>query len=266
MYRTVLLLKNFLDALALSKSLPKRFLLQTGGKHYGVHIGPTLTPMEESDPRYVREGNFYFSQEDLLWKWCEIHHVEWNVTRPGFIVGAVRDAAINIVYGLAIYASVQKELGKKLEFPADIAAWEAEKHLSSALLIGYHAEWAVLTDGVKNQALNISDDSLFTYGKFWPIFASWYGIDYQIPEQDPAKYQKVLMPRSPPPRGFGGPGEINLSWSFEGWAAQPEVREAWKRLKARHSLVENRDPFENAKDYLGMVDIDVLGPWGRSLR
>ncbi|KAF2121039.1 hypothetical protein BDV96DRAFT_610024 [Lophiotrema nucula] len=261
----VLLLKNFLSALEVSQSLPRRFLLQTGAKHYGVHIGPTLTPMEESDPRYLRERNFYFPQEDILWDWCKKHNIGWNVTRPGFIVGAVRDAAMNIVHGLAIYASIQKELGRKLEFPGDIAAWEAEKHLSSASLIGYHAEWAVLTEGAENQALNISDDSMFTYGKFWPVLAGWYDLAYKTPKLEAADFQTVTMPRSPPPRGFGGPGSIKASWSFEGWAAKPEVKEAWKKLKDQYGLIGERDPLENAKDYLGIVDIDVLGPWGRSI-
>jgi hypothetical protein len=134
--------------------------------------------MEESDPRYAREKNFYFTQEDILFEWCNENHVEWNVTRPPFIVGAVRDAAMNVVYGLAIYASVQKELGHKLEFPADIAAWEVEKHLGSAVLIGYHAEWAVLSETTRNQVLNIADESMFSFGKFWPVLASWYGLEY----------------------------------------------------------------------------------------
>lgn len=88
------LLKNFLDALKISNSIPKHLLLQTGAKHYGVHIGPTLTPMEEDDPRYLRQGHFYFDQEDLLWSWCAQHNVEWNVTRPSFIIGAVKDAQL----------------------------------------------------------------------------------------------------------------------------------------------------------------------------
>ena len=259
------LLDNLLKAIKLADSVPKRFLLQTGGKHYGVHLGPTLQPMEESDPRFTAEPNFYFPQEDLLSKWCEENTVGWNVTRPGYILGAVADAAINLVYGLAIYASVQKELGRKLEFPADIKAWEQTKDLSSAALIGYHAEWTVLTEGTRNEALNIVDDSPFVYGKFWPVFASWYGLEYGIPSEDSSKYRTFTMPFQPPPRGFGPAGEINSTWSFEEWASEPEVREAWQALKKRHSLVVTRDPFENAKDYFGLVDTDLLGPWGRAL-
>lgn len=31
----------------------KRFVLVTGAKHYGVHLGRVKIPMEETDPRYV---------------------------------------------------------------------------------------------------------------------------------------------------------------------------------------------------------------------
>jgi nucleoside-diphosphate-sugar epimerase len=262
----VQLLDTFLKALELSNNVPRRLLLQTGGKHYGVHLGPTLMPMEESDPRFVKEPNFYFTQEDLLWKWCKEHKVGWSVTRPGYILGAVPDAAMNISYGLAIFAAVQKELGRKLAFPGDVRAWEALKDLSSAELIGLHAEWAMLTDGAEDHILNIADDSPFTYGKFWPVLASWYDLEYAVPESDTSKYRTLKMPIEPPPRGFGEAGMIKSTWSLEEWASEPEVREAWQTLKKRYNLVAPRDPFENPKDYFGLVDTDVLGPWGRSLR
>ncbi len=54
------LLRNFLAALDIARITPKRFLLQTGAKNYGVHIGPARTPMVESDPRVTLEPNFYY--------------------------------------------------------------------------------------------------------------------------------------------------------------------------------------------------------------
>jgi nucleoside-diphosphate-sugar epimerase len=219
--------------------------------------------MEESDPRFLREPNFYFAQEDLLWQWAEKEGVEWVVTRPGFIIGAVREASMSIAYGLAIYAAVQKELGGTLAFPGDSSAWDAEKHLTSAHLLGYHAEWALLAPNTKNQILNSADGSLFTYGKFWPLLAALHGIPYETPQLDETKYVSVEMPTRPPPRGFGPPGTVKVAWTFEDWAAKPEVRKAWDALKARHSLVP--DPFDRVQDIFGLLDAELLGPWGRSL-
>ncbi|OCK82028.1 hypothetical protein K432DRAFT_433754 [Lepidopterella palustris CBS 459.81] len=242
----MLLLTNFLTALTLAAIIPNRVLLQTGAKHYGVHLGPTLTPMEESDPRFLAEPNFYFPQEDFLWKWCRENNTSWSVTRPGFIIGAVRHAAMNLSYGLGVYASVQKELGRPLEFPGDVEAWEAEKHLSAAKLIGYHAD-------------------LFTYGKFWPVLAKWYGIEYGVPEVEEGKFQVLEMATRPPPRGFGQAGKVKLSWSFEAWAKRPEVLSAWKSIKDTFGLEELKDPFANVKDVFGLLDGEILGPWGRSI-
>jgi nucleoside-diphosphate-sugar epimerase len=264
----VTLLSNFLSGLKLAEALPQRFVLQTGAKHYGLHLGPPLTPEAETDPRFLAAPNFYFPQEDLLWEWAAENNVGWNVTRPGFIVGAVRDAAMNVPYGLALYAAVQKELGLRVEFPGDVDAWDVENHMSSAKLIGKHAEWAVLSPQARNQILNISDGSMFTWGKFWPLLAAAYGAEYGVPETDDSKFITITMPMQPPPRGFGPAGKFRLSWSFEEWARKPVNQEAWKKIKAREGLVTVRDPFqgENVKDIFGLLDAALLGPWGRSMR
>ena len=66
------LISNFIEGLKLASLTPKRFLLQTGAKHYGFHIGPATSPSFEDDPRIMLENNFYYPQvglyfEFLLW-------------------------------------------------------------------------------------------------------------------------------------------------------------------------------------------------------
>ncbi|KAF2103160.1 hypothetical protein NA57DRAFT_31530, partial [Rhizodiscina lignyota] len=245
---------------------PKRFVLQTGAKHYGLHLGPPLTPEDESDPRFTAVANFYFPQEDLLWGWTKKNNTSWNVTRPGFIVGAVPDAAMNITYGLALYAAVKAEMREKLDFPGDNTAWDVENHMSLAQLIGYHAEWAALTADTANQALNISDGSMFSWGKFWPCLAAAYGLEYGAPEQDESKFQTVEMPVKPPRRGFGPAGKFRLSWSFEAWAQRPEVISVWEKIKEKYGLSAPKDPFlQGFQDVFGLLDAAILGPWGRSM-
>ncbi len=78
------LLENFLKALTIAKIIPKSFLLETGGKYYALHLGPAAVPMVEDSPR-VDHDNFYFTQEDILAKWCSDNKTTWTVTRPGFI-------------------------------------------------------------------------------------------------------------------------------------------------------------------------------------
>lgn len=152
-----------------------------------------------------------------------------------------------------------------MDFPGDIRAWEAEKHLSSALLLGHQNEWAVLSPNTANEVLNNSDGSVFAYGKFWPILAALYSLDFRVPKIDDGNYKIIEMPIAPPPRGFGPAGRIRAGGSFEAWAKDERVKEAWNVLKQRHSLTHRNDPFENVREVFGLLDGELLGPWGRSM-
>lgn len=131
-----LLLDNFLGALKIAAIKPKRFMLQTGAKNYGVHLGLTKVPQEESDPRVELEPNFYYPQEDSLFRYCQEEGVGWNVLMPCAILGAVPDAAMNIAFPLAVYATVCAELKLPLEWPSDINAWQMHSSQSSAAMNG----------------------------------------------------------------------------------------------------------------------------------
>ena len=195
-------------------------------------------PNEEDDPRVLIEPNFYYPQEDYLFEYCKKHGIGWNVARPSFILGAVPDAAMNLCYPLAIYASVCKHLGEPLRFLADLATWEIQQDQSSAMLNGYLEEWMVLTDRAANEAFNAADDSAFTWGKFWPKLAGWYGIDYTKPEPD-AKYREIKT-RDEVPRGFGPPATMRYSLLLAEWAKWPEVDKAWREIAQEHNLVEKQ--------------------------
>ena len=194
------LLQNCLDALVLADIKPKRFMLQTGAKTYGYHLSSALTPAKESDPRVHIEPNFYYLQEDSLFEYCQKQGVEWNVTRPATIWGAVPGAAMNIAYPLAVYATVQKYMGRKLDFPGDLAAWDKIYEQSSAMMNGYLAEWAVLAPHAGNEAFNAGDGGACTLARLWPRFAEWYGLETSPPDEN-AKYHEFTLPYKQTPRG-----------------------------------------------------------------
>ena len=75
------LLQNFLGALDLAKLKPKRFLLQTGAKNYGVHLGRARGPCLESDPQPAHlQPNFYYPQEKILFEYCKANSgTDWNM-------------------------------------------------------------------------------------------------------------------------------------------------------------------------------------------
>jgi hypothetical protein len=108
---------------------------------------------------------------------------------------------MNILFPLAVYASIKKSIGETLDFPGDWQAWEKDQMQSSAMLIGYLNEWVALSPAAKNNAFNAADGGQWTWGYFWPILASWYGVPWKGPVEDELGYIEVKMDASPPPRG-----------------------------------------------------------------
>ncbi|KAJ5442513.1 hypothetical protein N7445_005520 [Penicillium cf. griseofulvum] len=232
------LLVNFLESLELNNTIPKRVLLQLGGKYYGIHRGPTSCPQVESDPRVLAGPNFYYDQEDYLQAFAKKHQIGWNTTLPSHIAGAVPDAAMNLCYPLAIYATVQKYLNRPLEYPGDVEAWEANVSISSARANGYLAEWIVLTEQAKNEIFNAADDCLFTWGKFWPKLAERFQMPWKGPDtSDDASYETVTMPYDAP-RGYGPPGLFRFRFRLATWAKTAEVQKAWAEIAEKEGLYE----------------------------
>ena len=228
-----LLLSNFVEALKLAEVKPKRFMLQTGAKNYGVHLGPTKVPQEESDPRITLEPNFYYPQEDIVNKFCKETGCSWNVCMPGPILGAVPDAAMNVAFPLAVYAAVCRKLGQPLEYPGDGAAWQMNQSMSSSMMNAYMEEWAVLF-GPPDQKYNTGDSSAFAWEKFWPRLAGWYGLESSGP-QDDDEYVLVAETRFVP-RGYGPKGVTRRKFKMTDWAKREDVQKAWAELAEEAGL------------------------------
>jgi nucleoside-diphosphate-sugar epimerase len=199
------MLSNFLSALPLASIKPKRFLLQTGAKNYGPHIGPVREPCCESDPqpRHLAP-NFYYNQEDLLVSYCEKEKVGWNVIRPPWIVGAVKDAAMNPFFPFAIYAAVCAERGLPLVFPGTVDNWGALAHRSTAFLTGYLSEWAILEERCENQAFNSQDACPISWDRLWEELVRWYDVEkgFQPPKVgDSVAFELVLGEEGRTPLG-----------------------------------------------------------------
>lgn len=226
------LLDNFLQALRQASITPKRFMLQTGAKNYGVHLGPTKVPQEESDPRVELEPNFYYPQEDLLFNYSKTTGCGWSVCMPGPITGAVPDAAMNYAYPLAVYASVSKRLGAALEFPGDEASWQMNQSMSYAKMNAYLEEWSVLS-GPPGERFNAFDGSAFTWEAAWPKVASWFGVQSQGP-QEGVEYTSAGTRFNP--RGYGGKGITRKKFSMAEWAKRDDTQKAWKELADEHGL------------------------------
>ena len=253
------LLRNFCSALPLASIKPKRIMLQTGAKNYGVHLGPSAIPQEETAPRVTLEPNFYYPQEDFLWSFCAEQGIDWNVCMPAGILGAVPDAAMNLVFPLGVYASVQKHLGEKLEFPSDLQAWEVNRCMSSSKMNGYMEEWAVLTGAAKNEKFNTMDGTTFTWGNHWPKLAKSYGVEYGLPSLDESVYTVVKSKHDPPPRGFGPPATYRIRFTLVDWAKQGRVQKAWTELTQKHNLTGGSLQQMDIDRIFGFTDGSLIG-------
>jgi hypothetical protein len=171
----------------------------------------------------------------------------------------VPDAAMNLVFPLGVYASIQRHLGEKLEFPCDLNSWEATRCLSSSMLNGYMEEWAVLTEGAKNEKFNTMDGTTFTWGNFWRKFSSWYHIPYERPIMNDDVYTEVTTPFDPPPRGFGPPGKYRYRFKLVDWAKQERVQKAWDDLVAKHGLTIGKLQNMDIDRIFGFTDGSLLG-------
>jgi hypothetical protein len=89
----------------------KRVLLTTGGKQYGVHLGPVKCPMVETDPWIEgpsRRPNFYYVQQRILFQDAKERGYDWVVTYPNDVIGVARGNFMNLSTSLAVYAAVNK--------------------------------------------------------------------------------------------------------------------------------------------------------------
>ncbi|ETS78421.1 hypothetical protein PFICI_10483 [Pestalotiopsis fici W106-1] len=243
----VLLLQNFLQALELAKIKPDRFILQTGGKNYGVHIGRTTVPLLESDPQPKHlEPSFYYIQEDLVKAFCQKQNSSWSVIMPCAVIGASSQAAMNGFYLFGVYAAVQTHKGEPLEFGGDWESWQFENYHCSARMTGFLTEWVALTPHGCNEKFNTQDGGPLTLERFFNELARWYGASGVVPppddESDMAN-QTFGTSGKLAPLGYGPPLSYKARFTLEDWAKDEKNVAAWREMMeiSRGKLIH--DPF-----------------------
>ncbi|POS68563.1 NAD dependent epimerase/dehydratase [Diaporthe helianthi] len=249
----VSLLRNFLEALELADIKPTRFILQTGGKSYGMHLGRTRTPLLESDPqpRHLWP-NFYYLQEDLLKAFCDKNSVSWNVIRPAAVIGTSTQAAMNMFYLFAVYAVVQVHKGEPLFFGGDWEQWQYEYYHCSARMTGYLTEWAALEEPCGNEAFNANDGGPLTYERFFTELARWFGAKGVVPPPDNDSEmvtETVGCGGKGSPLGYGPIMEAKSSFSFYEWAKDEKNVAAWREIMKQSGGKIASNPFDNLESF-----------------
>ncbi|PVH77017.1 nucleoside-diphosphate-sugar epimerase GsfE [Cadophora sp. DSE1049] len=271
------LFENFLTAIdtVAGESL-QRVCLQTGGKHYGAHLGPTESPLHEDMARYDDQGeNFYYVQEDFLFQLHAQRKWSWNVIRPNGIIGFTPGKnGMSEAITLALYMIVCKELGQTPQFPGNKYFYNAVDDQSYAVGLADMSIWATTHEHTKNEAFNHTNGDMFVWRYFFPKIGKYFGLD--IPTQtdwtelgEDGKYahsirmgewakDKEPVWKSMCEKYGGNPEAFSWgTWQFFDWSvgkAWPTVsslskarRFGWKRYDDTYQTwVETFRVFENA--------------------
>lgn len=178
------LLMNAIEGLESAGAPLKHVTLITGAKYYGVHVGISTSPALETEPRHVGP-NFYYAQEDYLrsqaknstWQWTNL--ISTHLT--GFAVGN----AMNLALSIAVYASIVREVGLRLDFPGSAAAFEAMTQIVDAEQVAAAALWAAETPEAAGEIFNISNGDPTRWSQLWPGFATDFGVPMGGPRPIP---------------------------------------------------------------------------------
>ncbi|KAK3955722.1 hypothetical protein QBC32DRAFT_22854 [Pseudoneurospora amorphoporcata] len=267
------MLQNFLEALEITGAVSnlKRIILVTGCKQYGVHLGQPKNPMLESDPWLRDESkwppNFYYRQQDILKSFCggpdsKHPNISWTVTYPNDVIGFANGNFMNLASGLGIYAAVNKELGRDLEFPGSETFYTKFDSFTSSKLHAQFCVWAALEPKAANQAFNVVNGDVQSWQDLWPRVAQRFGMkvkadQFASPPAGSLANKVQLTEKAPQPVtilakecGLEGteksvpPSQLEQRISLAKWAQQEEVKDAWTKLAEREGL--QKDSLEKA--------------------
>ncbi|KAH7365575.1 hypothetical protein KP509_18G035600 [Ceratopteris richardii] len=190
--------QNVLDALLPNAPRLQHIVLQTGAKHYS---GPFNSrgkitihepPFKEDMPR-LPVPNFYYTLEDILFESVKKKDgLTWSIHRPNAIFGFSPWSLMNILGGLAVYATICKHENLPFRFPGNRITWEQFGDASDAELIAEQEIWACIDQNGKNQILNVSNGDVFNYKRVWTLLAGKFGLEV-IPYDEHHLSMKELM-------------------------------------------------------------------------
>ncbi|KAK4935612.1 hypothetical protein LTR10_023373 [Elasticomyces elasticus] len=194
--KNVPLFKNFLDTIDDICPKLERVVLQTGGKHYGVHLGPVKrVPSVEDKPRYEDPNNFYFPQEDYMFALQQKRRTwHWSVIRPNGIIGFTpHGSGMSEALTLGIYFLLCRELNEPARFFGNEYMWNTLDDKSSSTGLAKMSVWAATEEHTKDEAFNYVNGDVFTWRALWPELAAYYGADCPPPKWDRAAGQHETL-------------------------------------------------------------------------
>ncbi|MGE8148711.1 SDR family oxidoreductase [Pseudomonas frederiksbergensis] len=175
------MLGNVLDGLKAVGAPLKRVVHYQGAKVYGVHLGASVAPFHEDDPRHVAP-NFYYAQEDLLRERQAREGLEWSILRPDVVVGDIAGNPMNIAMVIGVFAALSKDAGAPLRFPGTMRTYrEVIAQFTDANWLARASLWAALAPTARNEAFNLVGEP-FRWERIWGKVAEALGMDVAAPQ------------------------------------------------------------------------------------
>ncbi len=208
------MVEHLFEALAGAKNLAHAALV-TGTKHYlgpFESYGKTMaeTPFREDEPRLPGE-NFYYTQEDILFRAAKERGFGWSVHRAHTVIGYALGSAMNMGVTLAVYATICREMGRPFLFPGSRQQWNFLTDVCDARLLAGQMEWAATSPEARNQAFNTVNGDIFRWRWLWPQLAAYFGVEAAAPGEEPAPLEEQMRDAAP----------------------------LWEKIATKHQLVEN---------------------------
>lgn len=169
------LLVNAIEGLESGGAPLQQVILITGAKYYGVHVGVSTAPALETEPRHIGP-NFYYAQEDYLRSRAESSTWQWTNLISTHLTGFAVGNAMNLALSIAVYASIVREAGLRLDFPGSAAAFEAMTQIVDAEQVAAAALWAAETPQASGEIFNISNGDPTRWSQLWSVFAADFGV------------------------------------------------------------------------------------------
>jgi nucleoside-diphosphate-sugar epimerase len=189
MARNLRMFQNAIAPLARLESLEHVTLLQ-GAKAYGLHVGRTPLPAKESLPRDTH-ANFYFMQEDALRALADAASWSWTVLRPQVVFGDSIGSPMNLLPVIGVYATVERQRGRKLAFPGGV---RAVHEAVDARLLAKALHWAAVSPAAHDEVFNVTNGDVFDWHDVWPTIAESFAME--VGEPEPQHLAETMPPRS----------------------------------------------------------------------
>ena len=171
------LFQNFITSLVQVAPFLRNITLQTGGKHYNLHLRPVRTPVQEDDPVQETElQNFYHRQKEIMVSMQTGSRWTWNEIRPQAIIGmAYGPNGMNSALCFAVYFTLCSYLGVEAAMLTNERNYNGTEDVSSAHLIADLTIYAATTPKCRNQAFNATNTDTFVWRHLWPRLGAHFG-------------------------------------------------------------------------------------------